>query len=92
MWEAIQSNIRRSRAIVVAMAMLLVVLGALVGATWMGGLEGAAAGAVGALMLLSYGYVRLLRGTLTPSLFGAGQVFWYFVVGLWPLLYWLVYL
>jgi len=48
--------------------------------------------AVGALMLLSYGYVRLLRGTLTPSLFGAGQVFWYFVVGLWPLLYWLVYL
>ena len=27
-----------------------------------------------------------------PLRFGAGQVFWYFVVGLWPLLYWLVYL
>ncbi len=48
--------------------------------------------AVGALILLSFGYVRLLRGTLTPSLFGAGQVFWYFVVGLWPILYGLVYL
>lgn len=48
--------------------------------------------AVGALILLSVAYARLLRGTLTPSLFGAGQVFWYFVVGLWPILYVLVYL
>ena len=48
--------------------------------------------AVGALILLTFGYVRLLRGGLTLSLFGAGQVFWYFVVGLWPILYWLVYL
>lgn len=63
MWEAIQSNIRRSRAIVVAMAMLLVVLGALVGATWMGGLEGAAAGAVGALML----WLLLLIVSLTSG-------------------------
>jgi cytochrome c oxidase subunit 3 len=48
--------------------------------------------AVGALILLSFGYAQLLRGTLTPSLFGAGQVFWYFVVGLWPIIYVLVYL
>ena len=48
--------------------------------------------AIGALILLSYGYVQLVRGTLTLSLFGAGQVFWYFVVALWPILYWLVYL
>lgn len=48
--------------------------------------------AVGALILLSFGYVRLLHGTLTPGFFGAGQVFWYFVVGLWPILYVLVYL
>ena len=47
--------------------------------------------AVGALILLAWGYIRLLGGTLTPSLFGAGQVFWYFVVALWPILYWLVY-
>ena len=51
MWEAIQSNIRRSRAIVVVMAMLLVVLGALVGGAWIGSVEGAAIGAVAALML-----------------------------------------
>ena len=48
--------------------------------------------AVGALTLLGFGYVRLIRGKLTPSMFGAGQVFWYFVVALWPILYWLVYL
>ena len=48
--------------------------------------------AVGALILLAYAYAQLLGGALTPSLFGAGQVFWYFVVGLWPILYWLVYL
>ena len=51
MWEAIQSNIRRSRAIVAVMAVLLVGLGALIGAAWVGGGEGAAAGAVGASML-----------------------------------------
>ncbi len=51
MWEAIQSNIRRSRAIVVVMAMLLVVMGALVGGAWIGNLEGALVGAVAALML-----------------------------------------
>ncbi len=51
MWEAIQSNIRRSRAIVVVMAMLLILMGALVGGAWIGSLEGAVVGAVAALML-----------------------------------------
>ncbi len=51
MWEAIQSNIRRSRMIVAVMAMLLVAMGALVGGAWTGSLEGAVAGAVAALML-----------------------------------------
>lgn len=51
MWDAIQSNIRRSRAIIALMAVLLTVLGALVGATWIGDATGAAAGAAGALMV-----------------------------------------
>ena len=51
MWEAIQSNIRRSRLIVVVMAMLLVLMGTAVGGAWIGSAEGALAGAVGALML-----------------------------------------
>lgn len=34
----------------------------------------------------------LRAGTLRPSVFGTTQVFWYFVVLMWPLLYWLVYL
>ena len=48
--------------------------------------------AVIALLALGYGYGRLRRGTLTQSAFWTIQVFWYFVVGLWPLLYWRVYL
>jgi heme/copper-type cytochrome/quinol oxidase subunit 3 len=35
---------------------------------------------------------RLVAGTLTSSGFQAGRVFWYFVVALWPVLYWRVYL
>lgn len=48
--------------------------------------------AVAALIALAYVYVRLLRNTLTQTSFWTAQVFWYFVVGLWPLLYWRVYL
>lgn len=48
--------------------------------------------AVAALAALAYVYVRLLRNTLTQHAFWTTQVFWYFVVGLWPLLYWRVYL
>lgn len=48
--------------------------------------------AVAALIALAYVYARLVRNTLTQSAFWTTQVFWYFVVGLWPLLYWRVYL
>lgn len=36
--------------------------------------------------------IALRAGRLTPSHFGAAQVLWYFVVLLWPVLYWKVYL
>jgi heme/copper-type cytochrome/quinol oxidase subunit 3 len=32
------------------------------------------------------------RGTLVPSTFAATQLFWYFVVLLWPVIYLRVYL
>lgn len=48
--------------------------------------------AVAAIGLLAHAYLRLRRGWLTESLFGAAQVFWYFVVGVWPVLYAVVYL
>ncbi len=48
--------------------------------------------AIIALIALGYVYARLLRGSLTQHAFWTAQVFWYFVVGLWPLLYWRVYL
>jgi len=48
--------------------------------------------AVIALGVLAWAFVRLRRGYLPPGLMGAAEVFWYFVVGIWPLLYWRVYL
>ncbi len=48
--------------------------------------------AVVALGVLAYAWTRLQRGWLSPALFGAAEVFWYFVVAVWPLLYWRVYL
>jgi heme/copper-type cytochrome/quinol oxidase subunit 3 len=42
--------------------------------------------------ILLYTYRKLLRGDLSRFTFWPAQIFWYFVVGLWPLLYWLVYL
>lgn len=48
--------------------------------------------AVVALGVLAYAWTRLQRGWLPTSLLGAAEVFWYFVVGIWPLLYWRVYL
>lgn len=45
--------------------------------------------AIGALFAM---YRRLLRGALTPAAFMATQIFWYFVVGVWPVLYLRVYL
>lgn len=48
--------------------------------------------AIAALALLLYAWRRLVKGWLPPGVFGAAEVFWYFVVGVWPLLYWRVYL
>jgi cytochrome c oxidase subunit III len=51
-----------------------------------------AAHAVAALAALVVLWIAMLRGRLKPSVFGTVQLFWYFVVLVWPLLYWTVYL
>lgn len=48
--------------------------------------------AVAALVLMMHVYHTFAGGTLRVTRFWAAQVFWYFVVGLWPFLYVLVYL
>ncbi len=48
--------------------------------------------AVCALVALSWAYAALRRGHLTSDAFWAVRIFWFFVVGLWPVLYLLVYL
>jgi heme/copper-type cytochrome/quinol oxidase subunit 3 len=48
--------------------------------------------AVAALLVLIVVYRRLRRNALSPESFWAAQVFWYFVVGVWPILYILIYL
>lgn len=45
-----------------------------------------------ALGILAWSILRLRRDTLSPALFSAIRIFWYFVVGLWPFLYARVYL
>ena len=50
-----------------------------------------AAHAIAAILCLIFLYVQLLRGELKTHSLWAGQIFWYFVVGIWPLLYVLVY-
>ena len=47
--------------------------------------------AVAGLSLLGFTWWRLRGGFLAASSFAAAQVFWFFVVGLWPILYLLVY-
>jgi heme/copper-type cytochrome/quinol oxidase subunit 3 len=51
-----------------------------------------AAHAVAAIVTLGIMAMRLYRGRLLHSTFLAGQVFWYFVVGVWPMIYLRVYL
>jgi heme/copper-type cytochrome/quinol oxidase subunit 3 len=46
---------------------------------------------IAAIAALVWVYRRLTGGVLAASTFQAVRVFWYFVVGLWPLLYWRVY-
>jgi heme/copper-type cytochrome/quinol oxidase subunit 3 len=48
--------------------------------------------AVAALGVLAYTWWLLQRGWLAQTQLAAAQVFWYFVVGLWPILYGVVYL
>ncbi len=48
--------------------------------------------AVAAILVLSRIYLRLTRLDLQPGSFQAAGIFWYFVVGLWPILYVQVYL
>jgi len=48
--------------------------------------------AIAGLMVLGRAGLKLSNGLLAPSTFAATQVFWYFVVGLWPVLYCMVYL
>jgi cytochrome c oxidase subunit III len=48
--------------------------------------------AVVAIVALAAVYFPMRRGTLTPSRFAATQVFWYFVVLVWPVIYLRVYL
>ena len=47
---------------------------------------------VGALIGLAWAWSRLRADKLTATQFGSVQVFWYFVVLLWPVLYLKVYL
>lgn len=48
--------------------------------------------AVAAILALALAWRALLVGRLTSSRLGAVQLFWYFVVLIWPVLYWKVYL
>lgn len=48
--------------------------------------------AVAALLLLAHTWWRIQRGWLAMSQLAAAEVFWYFVVGIWPILYGVVYL
>jgi cytochrome c oxidase subunit III len=48
--------------------------------------------AVVAIAALTWVYRLMRRGTFSPSTFTATQIFWYFVVILWPVIYLRVYL
>jgi cytochrome c oxidase subunit 3 len=48
--------------------------------------------AVAAIALLAHTWLGLRRGWLASSQLATAAVFWYFVVGVWPMLYFRVYL
>lgn len=48
--------------------------------------------AVAAIVVLATAWFALRAGRLRASTFGAVRMFWYFVVLVWPALYWTVYL
>lgn len=47
--------------------------------------------AIVAIVALAVAWWRLTRGTLTRGFFFGAQTFWYFVVGIWPVIYLRVY-
>jgi heme/copper-type cytochrome/quinol oxidase subunit 3 len=47
---------------------------------------------VAGFLILLYTYRRLAHDDLDRFTFWPAQIFWYFVVGVWPILYWQVYL
>ena len=47
--------------------------------------------AIASLAALASGEIRLRRGVLPQSSFTAAALFWYFVVGVWPVIYFQVY-
>lgn len=47
--------------------------------------------AVAALLVLAYAWLRIQRGWLARRHLATAEVFWYFVVGIWPVLYLVVY-
>jgi len=48
--------------------------------------------AVGAIGLLVHVFLRLRRGWLSSGLLATSELLWYFVVGVWPVLYLVMYL
>ena len=48
--------------------------------------------ALAAILVLAWATLRLARGTLTRDVLSAVAIFWYFVVLVWPFLYFVVYL
>jgi len=48
--------------------------------------------AVIALGILIYAWLRLGQRSVPRNTLAAAEIFWYFVVGIWPVLYWRVYL
>ena len=52
---------------------------------------GHAVHALGALLLLGWGGIKLWQGTLSRGWFFGTQAFWYFVVAMWPAIYARVY-
>jgi cytochrome c oxidase subunit 3 len=48
--------------------------------------------AIGAIGLLVHVFLRLRNGWLSSGLLATSEVLWYFVVGIWPVLYLVVYL
>jgi heme/copper-type cytochrome/quinol oxidase subunit 3 len=47
--------------------------------------------ALAALVALGWALLRLRRSVLPPSMLAAAALFWYFVVGVWPIVYLRVY-